>query len=333
MARIFSLEAILGALAIGLAAAIAALIVRLVKGDGAAALWRSLESFLLAMLGGFMARALISVVLSLGHDSNGAVVVTSLIFFIWPGVINLVSLAFGDPVMGVHALLWIALVVGGLIGLFDGLWATHDWAGLGLPEFLLDVTWGISGNANGVLLHLINFAWAHHADDAHDEFANAPQETRQGVHRYEGGFRLKPSFAFSQGAVMSNMGSNGPNSDLFRHERIHVWQNRLLGPFFWFSYFGWMVFTFIPALIAGLIDSGRRVGDAIQWWTYFDNPWELMAYGIANPTGRTNQTFSDGMTPISGWCCWPMALGIGLSIPGVLLLLGAFMLVLHVGYH
>jgi hypothetical protein len=67
-------------------------------------------------------------------------------------------------VIGVEALLWIALVVGGLVGLFDGLWATHKWAGLGVPAFLLDVTWGLGGNTNGVLMHLINFAWGDHGD-------------------------------------------------------------------------------------------------------------------------------------------------------------------------
>ena len=56
----------------------------------------------------------------------------------------------------------------------------------------------------------------------------------------------------------------------------------------------------------------RRVGDALQWWTYFDNPWEVMAYGIANPTGRTGQGEEDG-----GWLCWPWAVAIIFAIPVV----------------
>jgi hypothetical protein len=51
MERIFSLEAILGSLAFGLAGAVLALIVRLAKGDGAASLWRVLETFLTASAG------------------------------------------------------------------------------------------------------------------------------------------------------------------------------------------------------------------------------------------------------------------------------------------
>jgi hypothetical protein len=144
--------------------AVLALIVRLAKGDGSSSLWRALETFLTATFGAFLARTFISIMLSVGGDSDAAVTVTSLLFFIWPGVVNLISLGFGHPVIGVEALLWIALVVGGLVGLFDGLWATHKWAGLGVPAFLLDVTWGLGGNTNGVLMHLINFAWGDHGD-------------------------------------------------------------------------------------------------------------------------------------------------------------------------
>jgi len=334
MERIFALEAILGSLAFGLAGAIIALIVRLVKGDGAGALWRVLETFLLGTFGAFLARTFVSLMLSLGGDSNAAITVTSLFFFIWPGVVNLISLPFGDPAIGVQPLLWIALCVGGLTGVFDGLWATHKWLGLGAVEFLLDVTWGLAGSTNGALMHLINFAWGDHADDgAVDEWGGGgtTQETRQGAHRYKEGFAIKGGFAFTQGSVMSSTGSHDPSSSLFRHETIHIWQSRLLGPFFWFSYFGWMVITFIPSLIAGLIDSAKRVGEAIMWWTYFNNPWEIMAYGIANPTSRTHQTFADG-TPISGWCCWPMPVALGLAIPGVVLLLGLFVLIFAIGY-
>jgi hypothetical protein len=124
MARIFALEPLLVALGIGLVGAILAAVIRAVKGDGAGSVaLRALETFLTAALGAFLARAFISLVLDLGGNTDGTVVVTSLLFTIWPGVINLVSWAFGDPIIGVDGLLWIALVIGGLVGLNDGLWA------------------------------------------------------------------------------------------------------------------------------------------------------------------------------------------------------------------
>lgn len=307
MARIFELDAILVALGIGLVGAILALVIRLVKGDGASALLRALETFLTAALGAFLARAFISLVLDLGGNTDATVVVTSLLFTIWPGVINLVSWAFGHPVFGVDAMLWIALGIGGLVGLNDGLWAIQRWLGLGVVTFLLDVTWGLAGSTNGALLHLINIGWGDHAD--------GEPENRQSAHRYKSGFCLKPNFAFTQGAVMSRMrhtnsGDHAPGSDLHNHEFIHVWQNRILGPFFWFSYMGWMAVLALPALVAGLISTGRQVGQALERWCYYNDPWEVMAYSIANPTSRTQ----DGSGAVPGWLCWPLPLAIPLNL-------------------
>ncbi|WP_395672925.1 hypothetical protein [Inquilinus sp.] len=312
MTRIFALDAILVALGIGLVGAIIALIIRLVKGDGASALLRALETFLTAALGAFLARAFISLVLDLGGNTDATVVVTSLLFTIWPGVINLVSWIFGHPVFGADAVLWIALVIGGLVGLNDGLWKIQRWLGFGVLTFLLDVTWGLGGSTNGALLHLINIVWGDHGD--------GDAENRQSAHRYASGFRLKSGFAFTQGAVMSNMGGHGPGSPLHNHEFIHVWQNRILGPFFWFSYMGWMALLFLPALIAGLI--GKSVGNTILYWCYYDDPWEVMAYSIANPTSRTGP----------GWQCWPLGLAIPLNVLGIAGLGAFFAWIVSVGF-
>lgn len=324
MERIFASEALLAALAIGALGGLVALIYRLAMDHGVAALWRALEAFLLGFLGAFAARAFISVLLAVNDDSVAAQTVVGLLFFIVPGVVNLFSLPFGDPVIDVDGLLWIAVLVGGLTGLHDGLWAIHRWRGLGVLSFLLDVTWGLAGSTLGVLLHLVNIVWGRHADDPAGAAWTDRSETRQYAHRYVSGFRLKPTFAFTQGAVMSNMDTHRPASDLHRHESIHVWQNRLLGPFFWFSYVGWMLMLLVPALIAGLV--GKRVGAALEWWCYFNNPWEIMAYGIANPSGRTSQPGGG-----EGWLCWMWALAIPLGVVGIAVLLLAFFGVVSAG--
>jgi len=300
LGAVFGHGVLIAALLIGAGGALVALIVRLVKGDGAPpALLRALETLLTGALGAFFAHTFIYLMLAAGHHSDLAVTLTSLFFFIWPGLVNVISLiAVHHPVIGEAALLWIALAVGGAVGVMDGLWATHKWAGLGIIGFPLDVTWGLGGSTNGVLLHLINTLITRHAD--------GPDEIRHEAHRYIKGFRIKEDFAFTQGAVMSDMGEWTPASDLFQHESLHVWQNRLLGPFFWFSYTAWMLVTLVPALIAGLI--GGAVGDALQWWTYFNNPWEVMAYGIANPTGRTGWNKA-------GWLCWPWVVAAALALP------------------
>ena len=53
--------------------------------------------------------------------------------------------------------------------------------------------------------------------------------------------------AFTQGACMSSIGSEKPGSNLWKHELVHVWQNRILGPFFWFTYVGWMIVMFVAS--------------------------------------------------------------------------------------
>src|SRR4051794_9838965 len=62
----------------------------------------------------------------------------------------------------------------------------------------------------------------------------------------------------------------------FDHEDTHVWQNRLVGPFYTLSYIGWMVLLLIPGFIAGLIAKQ----DGITAWSYFNNPWEAMGYDV-----------------------------------------------------
>lgn len=320
MSRYVSLDLLLIAAGLGLAGGFIALIVRLAKGDGVGALLRALETALTTTAGALLARAAIVALLDLGHRSDAAVAATSVFMLIWPGVANLPALlGGGSPAVGAGSLEWIAFAAGAGIGFFDGLWGVYRWAGEGIVTFVLDLTWGLPGSVNGLLLHLINAAWAGHADDG----GSTGQETRLSTHRYLSGFCLNPSFAFSQGNVLSNMNGHAPGSPLHDHETIHVWQNRVLGPFFWFSYIGWMAMLLVPAAIGGLISPRRDVGETIFWWCYFDDPWEVMAYGIANSTSRTGRTASDG-SRIGNWLCWPIWLALPLNLAGLALLFWAF---------
>ena len=105
---------------------------------------------------------------------------------------------------------------------------------------------------------------------------------------------------------MSNL-SDGPGTSLYAHEKTHVMQNRLFGPFFVLSYIGWMVVMFIPGLIAGLA-SGRGIGDGIEKWCYFNNPWEAWGYAVGHKRGAADR---------SAWgsLIWSDGLTIGISVP------------------
>jgi hypothetical protein len=239
-----------------------------VRGENGRQIAARFEGALLAVLGGLLARAFIVVLLQTAHDKPNAQLAIGWAFLLWPGVVDTVARLFGQGAILTtpDALLWIATAVGGLTGMMNGLWRIHDWKGLGWLSFPLDVTWGLGATTNGCLLHLVNIGWGQPQD-----------EPRQGCHRYASGFRFKGTFAFTQGATMSNL-RNSPGTDLYRHERLHVWQNRSFGPLFLLSYLGWMVLWIIPALIAGVVLG--RPGKGPEEWCYFNCPWETWAYAI-----------------------------------------------------
>lgn len=273
MERIVELPAIMFLLIF----AVVAFLIRLVwgavaKGEGAEALARGGETAVVAFLGGFLARMFISIVLASANDSHAISLAVGWGFFFPVGVIDTVIFLFaGHPVLTApDVILWIAAGVGAFAGMFCGIWRIYDWDGLGVPAFLLDSTWGLSGTTNAALLHLINFAWGDHADEDFDR--------RRNNHRYKRGFAIKQPFAFTQGNVMSNLKVDSSN-DLWDHENLHVWQNRLFGPLFTLTYVGWMVLLFIPSLIVAAVTKSS-LGDTIMALCYYNNPWEVWAYHV-----------------------------------------------------
>jgi hypothetical protein len=274
--RVFTWPALIvlfcaGVVAFGLGAGVGSLSL----GDNqAAAALRGLEAALLAVIGGLLARLFIASLLWWGNDSPEAEIAVGWFFFIVPGAVDTIAyLATGDVVTSPDFLVWMATAIGAFTGLMNGLWKIHDWKGIGWIAFPLDVTWGIAGAMTASLLHLINFAWAGHAD-----------ETRREAHRYISGARFKPTFALTQGPVMSNL-PDAPGVPLYHHERTHVWQNRAFGPLFSLSYLGWMALWLIPGVIAAIV---TKDGEAIQSWCYYNCPWETWAYlvGAGPRTGR-----------------------------------------------
>jgi hypothetical protein len=269
-----------GIVAFGLGAGVGALSL----GDNqAGASLRGLEAALLTVIGGLMARLFVALLLVWGGDSPVAHIAVGWGFFLIPGAVDTIAwLATGKVATSVDFLVWLATGVGAFTGFMNGFWRIHDWKGVGWLAFPLDVTWGLAGATSGSLLHLINFAWAGHAD-----------ETRYDAHRYLSGARFKPTFALTQGPVMSNL-QDGPGIPLYHHERTHVWQNRAFGPLFSLSYLGWMAVWIIPGAIAAIV---TKDAEAIQSWCYYNNPWETWAYlvGAGPRTGRHPLIWGDLM--------------------------------------
>ena len=257
-----------GLVAFALGAGIGATIL---KEDQSTSALRGLEALLLAVIGGLLARVFIALLLSTAGDLNAAQIAVGWGFFIFPGAVDTIAWWIkGEVVTSVDFLVWMATIVGAFTGLMNGFWQIHNWKGLGWLAFPLDMTWGLAGATLGSLLHLINFAWAGHAD-----------ETREEAHRYISGFRFKGDFAQTQGPVMSNLNTGPGSADPgpYRHERTHVWQNRVFGPLFTLSYLGWMAIWIIPAAIAAIV---TRDVSAIEAWCYFNNPWELWGFKVGH---------------------------------------------------
>ena len=293
--RAFSLGGIIAILGAGLVALGVAATIGLVKKEGSATN-RRFEAIPLAILGALLARLFVSALIALGNESPGTCLLIGWGFGLWPGVVDTIPfLAGSGPILtDPDVLTWIATGVGGFAGMMDGLFHIHDWTGLGYLSFPLDVTWGLGATTNGCLMHVWNAIGGTRSTDE-----------RTGAHRYENGFHFKKDFAFTQGAVMSEL-KDAPGTPLFRHERLHVWQNRIFGPLFLLSYLSWAVVWFIPSLIAGGVKGSFGTGP--QEWCYMNNPWEAWAYAIQN---QDRSAFTDMNVRL----IWPARFVIAWSIP------------------
>jgi hypothetical protein len=279
---------------------------------GSVALRRAAEAAILAVLGGLLARSFIAFLLSSAKDPSGAQIAVGWGFFIIPGAVDSFAKLFtGDLVTTPAFLLWMAMIVGAFTGMMNGLWQIHDWKGMGWLAFPLDVTWGLAGATTGALMHLIDAIATKHAT-----------EIREDAHRYEGGMRLKSTFALTQGAVMSNLkeGPSAPgqsHNTLYYHERTHVWQNRIFGPLFTLASLVWMGLLSIPAAIGAIVLKNVRTFESL---CYYNSPWETWAYlvGAGPRTGRTD----DAGRPIP-WI-WGNLAVLGVSIPFFLGIISLF---------
>lgn len=262
------------------------------------AIWRGVEAVILALLGGLIARAFISLLLGWANDSAGAGLAVGWAFFLLPGIIDTIPyLTHGHPVLTApEILMMFATVVGGMCGAMSGLWRIYSWLGLGLIAFPLDVTWALAGNTGGCLFHLWNTVFGKHDD-----------KVRPNTHLYPSGFTLLPGGAITLGSVMSNCAGHED------HETVHVWQNRAFGPLYTLTYLGWMLVWSVPGIVAGLIvakgPSGLKKGP--MRWCYFNNPWETWAYAVE---GGTNARNSPG-DPDDSRLTWPSLYVILWSIP------------------
>jgi len=245
-----------------------------------------LEAVILAMLGGLIARAFISLLMGAANDSAAAGVAVGWGFFLVPGIVGTIPfLTHSNPLLtDVESLLMFATVVGGMAGAVNGLWRIYDWEGLGWIAFPLDVTWALAGNTVGCLLHVLDFIGGDHDDKEH----------RPNAHQYKGGFPWN-RFAHTQGAVSSHLDVSS-SDPLYKHEMTHVLQDRGFGPIYTLTYLGWVIFWVVPSIVFGMIKKGLAgflYGPMA--WCYFNNPWELWGYKVQATAMHTDDDIRESV--------------------------------------
>ena len=239
------------------------------------------EAIIATAVCAILARAFLSVLVSLGGDRWEAVALCWHLFLgVFALIVDVIAIFIGaETAFSPEPLLWGAFIAGGILGLYDGLYRTRDWFGWGIPTLILDVTWGLALTAHGSFMLVFNRF-----------FGKREGSPRENEHLFSSGFRILPSYAFTQGAVISNWTVG--QAKLLEHERIHVLQNRIFGPLFLFYYVFWLIpfgalglLTDIIGSLAGLEvldDHGNKrpitFGDALMWYPYYNNPWEFWAY-------------------------------------------------------
>ena len=158
----------------------------------------------------------------------------------------------------------------GLLGAGDAIFAAilraygRPW---GWALVAINSSWGFVGNCLGLATHAASYnCYANHGG------ANA--SPRIAYVRYAAGLGLKPGYAFTQGAVMSSQGG-----DYEKHEAIHVGQHYLLGPIYPVSHGIWAAGAGLFGLVAAAI-RGKSLGQGIEACSYYDNPYEIVAYAF-----------------------------------------------------
>jgi hypothetical protein len=201
----------------------------------------------------------------------------------------------------------------GLLGALDGIVAAllrgPHWAA-GWALVFLNSSWGFLGNILGLGTHLGSYlCWANDG---------APErDNRKAYTLYRRGLTLRDEpgnrYAFTQGWVMC-CDSPGP---LEVHEAIHVGQHFVLGPIFIVSHGIWDGVGALIGLIAAPVKK-LKVSDAVTKMSYFNNPYEIMAYATHNGARQDTDTLIIA-SPwsfifMAAWILGAVALTIGLVV-------------------
>jgi hypothetical protein len=139
----------------------------------------------------------------------------------------------------------------------------------GAGALAVDSSWNLLGTTAALAVHAVNACFP---DAAYND------ELSRGAtyHVYDGGMTMRRHFAFTFGNVVTN--ARGRHDLVTRHEAVHVWQQRALGPAYPFLYAGWMAGGALVGALVWLRHRDEPLFALVETAAYYDNPFEYWAY-------------------------------------------------------
>lgn len=201
------------------------------------------------------------------------------------GAESLAYAAAGGVLAGVMGTVFgaplIAAGVGTANGAIAGWHRIHDVTRRrSVLAFVLDSTWSLPSTAGSLVSHVA--AWMRSDRGGR----SAAMSVHQDRHVYATGLTLRRGFALTVGNVISGAGPVDDHSDrarrrrelVDRHEDLHVWQARALGPVYPVMYAAWMVGGAVVGITRWIGHRDHRLVDEVESAAYYANPFEWWAY-------------------------------------------------------
>ena len=172
-----------------------------------------------------------------------------------------------------------AAAVAATNGAISGFRQIYEWTSRkGRVAFVLDSTWALVTTAASFVPQLVGMLTPGEYDESLSKRSNR--------HVYRRGFVVRRNFAVTVGNVVSGAGDTSDESRrrlVTDHEDVHVWQSRLMGPFFPIVYLGWMAIM-APVAVAGWLrrriagDRSTSLWAVVDRRAYWQHPLEQQAY-------------------------------------------------------
>lgn len=173
--------------------------------------------------------------------------------------------------------------VAGANGVVSSVRGVYDWRRPShVAALALDSTWNLIGTTVALGAHAANAL-------RRDSRYNDALSRGASYHVYDRGITFRRGFAFTFGNVVTN--ARGRVDLVQRHEALHVWQQRVLGPLYPLCYGCWMAGGAVAGAAVWLFHRDEPLWSFVETAAYYDNPFEYWAYRHQGhwPPARANR--------------------------------------------